>query len=102
MMASTSPEPNPSCARQETASLVSEPLSDFADTRPLTDKHHNPDSLQAVEEIEMTSISDTAGRENAPPLDPEATAEPRTGLKLGLGDFVFYSVLVGRAGIYLF
>lgn len=48
--------------------------------------------------IELLGMGDAAGEVSRDALDTEMTTS--RGIKLGLGDFVFYSVLVGRAAMY--
>ncbi|KAL8095113.1 presenilin-like protein At1g08700 [Apium graveolens] len=48
--------------------------------------------------IELLGMGDAAGEVRGDDLDTEMTTS--RGIKLGLGDFVFYSVLVGRAAMY--
>lgn len=48
--------------------------------------------------IELLGMGDAAGEVRGDALDTEMTTS--RGIKLGLGDFVFYSVLVGRAAMY--
>ncbi|KAL1813413.1 hypothetical protein ACET3Z_023478 [Daucus carota] len=48
--------------------------------------------------IELFGMRDAAGEVSTDALDTEVTTS--RGIKLGLGDFVFYSVLVGRAAMY--
>lgn len=48
--------------------------------------------------VELLGMGDAVGEGRRDALDTEVTTS--RGIKLGLGDFVFYSVLVGRAAMY--
>ncbi|EDV97710.1 presenilin homolog isoform X2 [Drosophila grimshawi] len=84
---------NPSAAEEEAAGFTQEWSANLSDR-------------VARRQIEVQSTQSANGRSNeyrtvtAPDSTQQPEAQEERGIKLGLGDFIFYSVLVGKASSY--
>ncbi|KAJ0237751.1 Presenilin-like protein [Hirschfeldia incana] len=72
-------------------------------TSPVSSEH-SAANRESVAEEEMSPLVELMGwgdnREESRGLEVEESDNIDRGIKLGLGDFIFYSVLVGRAAMY--